>query len=635
MQSHFSANFTNNDQFCLSMNELDQFSNFGEIEGQISVQNKLCKTQLKVEQRNGELRYILDGRIIKSEKIFEPKIETNIDQILHLQWIGESKNQQKQDRWYALWKGERLNSGGNYNQNGLKIGIWIELQENYWDQADIYHIGIYKNGRKYGKWKTVYMDRILGEGDYDENECKVGMWVEINKNFNDQCQIIQKGLYNQGQKIGRWDTRFRSHKGHFENIGGGYYDMQSNKQGLWVEISDSFMNDCKLTLAGLYKNNRRNGYWNIIYENKRISKYLSIGGGNYNCNGMKQGKWIEIYSNFNKDTQIFIEGEYQQGKKLGIWKIFQIYEYLQNLKIIGFGAYSEEGHKDGKWIEIFEKSNKDCYANDIGNYNKGQKVGLWETYSLLKDQDKLQKIGGGVYNANGKKHGDWIELYLLQTDYWNDSLLVLNGKYQNGLRIEKWDIKWQEYDNNNKNQIQIGGGIYNENGIKCGQWIELDQNFNSKCKVLHQGKYEQGFRIGNWKIKFCFLNTKNYIEIAGGQYNDQGLQEGKWKELHNNFYDHFQCYNIGQYQNKRKCGKWKTFYYDDSKLGNVNLGEGQYDENGMKQGKWTILHNKFNQQLYNLFTLRGKLGFNGWKIQGWNQIWILEIFSKNEILQPN
>ncbi|CAD8114397.1 unnamed protein product [Paramecium sonneborni] len=58
-----------------------------------------------------------------------------------------------------FWKGERLNSGGNYNQNGLKIGIQIKLQENYWEYKlylQFNKLSRYLSYWNLQKWKKIW-----------------------------------------------------------------------------------------------------------------------------------------------------------------------------------------------------------------------------------------------------------------------------------------------------------------------------------------------------------------------------------------------------------------------------------------------------------------------------------------------
>ncbi|CAD8128968.1 unnamed protein product [Paramecium sonneborni] len=109
--------------------------------------------------------------------------------------------------------------GGFYDEEGneKKIGKWVELDDKNYDQKQFTYNGEYNvNGRKVGRWDTMYCKynekelKQIGGGFYDEegNEKKIGKWVELDKNY-DQKQFTYNGEYNvNGRKVGRWDTMY-------------------------------------------------------------------------------------------------------------------------------------------------------------------------------------------------------------------------------------------------------------------------------------------------------------------------------------------------------------------------------------------------------------------------------------------
>lgn len=46
------------------------------------------------------------------------------------------------------------------------------------------------------------------------------------------------------------------------------------------------------------------------------------GGGFYNDEGMKLGKWVEVSDRFPRYPGVTYNGEYKYDKKVGIWEIF-------------------------------------------------------------------------------------------------------------------------------------------------------------------------------------------------------------------------------------------------------------------------------------------------------------------------
>lgn len=56
----------------------------------------------------------------------------NFDQIKYLKFEGQyGKNNRKSGKWKTIWHGELLKGLGGYYENGLKVGLWNELIQNY------------------------------------------------------------------------------------------------------------------------------------------------------------------------------------------------------------------------------------------------------------------------------------------------------------------------------------------------------------------------------------------------------------------------------------------------------------------------------------------------------------------------
>ncbi|CAD8068156.1 unnamed protein product [Paramecium sonneborni] len=133
-----------------------------------------------------------------------------------------------------------------------------------------------------------------------------------------------------------------------------------------------------------------------------------------------------------------------------------------------------------------------------------------------------------------------------------------------GKKEGKWDImcckeEEQEY-------VQIGGGSYDnhEGEKKIG---ELDQWFDVPNKqITYCGEYNvKGIKVGRWDI-VC-----EGIQIGGGSFEEQNQKKiGSWIELDEKYY------------NLRKL----TY-------------NGEYNIQGMKAGRWNIVFEGKQIQLYN------------------------------------
>ncbi|CAD8057991.1 unnamed protein product [Paramecium sonneborni] len=360
---------------------------------------------------------------------------------------------------------------GVYSKQGIKVGVW----EIYW---------------KYGEKNT----KIAG-GEYDQQGRKFGKWIEQCDRFRYGNQSISIGKYNkQGVRVGIWELQCKI-DGKINKIGGGEYNEQGCKIGKWIEQSEEFQFVNQTTWTGEYnKQGVKTGQWDIYCNLKGNNN--KVGGGQYNEYGFKIGKWVEQCDGFLIDNQSLQIGEYSGGVKVGTWEIF--WRYDDKMNKIGGGEY-EQGHKVGKWIEQgirFENLNQSTWMGEYNN--EGVKVGLWEIYYQYWDQQR-SKIGGGEYDCQGCKIGKWVE----QSEkfrYGNQS--TWSGEYNQGIKQGTWDIYFRE-NGEDKLNVKIGGGDYDEKGQKIGKWIEQKDGFyysdyiNNKYIIM--GEYQNGVKLGQWK----------------------------------------------------------------------------------------------------------------------------------------
>ncbi|CAD8123267.1 unnamed protein product [Paramecium sonneborni] len=497
-----------------------------------------------------ELLLIKDGEILKIQKYIASNsienINQNFEQLKRLFWVGKTNCQgQKIGKWNAVWRGEKLKVGGYYNDEGEKSGNWIELFENYWDKAQVTYEGVYDNGKKKGQWTIFQKDIEIGGGMYNIEGEKTGVWIEAFENYSSWCKLRQIGKYQNGKKVGEWTQIYRN-----KIIGFGTYNDNQIKVGNWVDLYENFFDWGQITYKGKYSKGIKIGNWQTFQEDKKI------GGGNYKEGGVKDGEWIEIS---NRNHEITYIGQYKNGKGYK-----QLYISHKN-DIIGGGTYNDNGMKNGKWVEL--QDNYYDFGKVIyeGMYNNEKKIGKWQ----------------GIYNKNpicqgeysfDTKIGIWTELH---EHFQNGCQVKYKGEYKNGKKFKKWDTIYQ-YD-------IIGGGFYDENELKNGKWIILDENFDNLCKVIWSGQFKNGKKIGRWEIIY-----KDKI-IGGGTYDQNGIQQGQWIELHPIFWDQQMITYNGVYWNGIKVGYWQMNQQ------NIKIGGGFYDDNGMKQGKWIELAEKFLQ----------------------------------------
>ncbi|CAD8126373.1 unnamed protein product [Paramecium sonneborni] len=486
----------------------------------------------------GIFKYAYNGQFIRIDKQMESNqvILKNLQQLKNLTWkrIVGSKNK-KLEFLVAYWKGKKLNIGGYYTEDGLKNGIWREISENYWDQQKMINIGNYNQGKKFGKWNTKYkiqndiQNITIEGGHYNQNGLKTGKWIDFNNNFFKFCQVHYQGEYNKNKKQGIWNILFQCNQSNMYKInGGGMYDENGQKKGKWIEIFDNFHNYCQVIEIGQYIEGKKIGKWIILERFRSDLDFQIIGGGIYDFDGIKNGYWIDLKENYWQDNKVLYIGFYKEGKKYGKWNIkFQLevnYSYVS----IGGGHYNERGLKQGKWIDLHENFYKECQVLLVGEYKDGVKIGCWEfQYEIWTD---FHIIGCGIYFENNLKHGKWIDLH---ENFYSNCLVVQAGEYQQGKRQGCWE-SFHTYSPKIEYK-KIGGGDYDQNGMKNGQWIDLHDKFWRHCQVLYTGLFFAGTKQGKWITSLRSDIQGTLKQVGGGNYNEKGQKIGEWIEITEQF----------------------------------------------------------------------------------------------------
>ncbi|CAD8192666.1 unnamed protein product [Paramecium octaurelia] len=516
------------------------------------------ETSLKIQFNQGMITYIKDGEILSQCNSIDHVLLKNIQQIKFQRWNGNYNNGKKSGKFQIIWKGENLNIGGEYNQKGEKFGSWTELFENYGDKSQVYYIGEYLDGKKYGSWSRQYDDGLntitLPLGMYSEERLKDGVWLELHEKFWDNHQVFYTGQYNKGVKNGFW--AMKQNLNNSKIIGGGFYNQKGMKSGEWNE---KYFWDNLVIEVGDYENGRKIGNWFSKIEKLRTN----------------------IFALESQSSQLHFHGDYKDGVKVGLWDIF--FQDDENYKLIGGGIYDDKGMKNGKWIE-FDKNYK---------YSLGWLIQEWKEIWFLGRQNQTLYIinlytfrFGGMYDSNGVKQGKWSLRNQLVTDPFCYDDYDQNGSYINGIKVGKYS---DHFFNINFQ------GQYNDKGMRNGKWKEIKNKDNQKCKIIYEGEYDNGFQIGKWEIyddNYDRLLQISQIIIAqrgGGTYIQEGIKDGMWIELHENFFYRVEVRYDGQYQSGIKIGDWIIKKKNMKKTNYKQIGGGQYNDQGMKIGYWEYL----------------------------------------------
>ncbi|CAD8198457.1 unnamed protein product [Paramecium octaurelia] len=488
---------------------------------------------------------------------------------------GSYKEGQRFGFWNLYWNQHQI-GGGSYSDDGqsMKIGKWIEISDGYEKYAKITYKGEYKRGKKVNMWETWFDNQLsksqyqIGGGLYDDrgDAIKIGQWIELNDNFSHDFQLIYQGEYKNSNKVGVWIMKFGgSYMQDTKKIyisGGGSYDERGYciKIGKWVELSAKFCSKWLVTFKGEYKNGKKLVDGILHYLELRCKIF---GGGQYDEEGQQKkiGKWIELNDEFCDQFYVTNQGEYNNDHKVGKWNI-TIYSKSNRNECAGGGCYDQKGDgiKIGKWIELCDDFNKNRQIIYKGKYQNGQKAGKWDIFFVQKcgDEERKKKIGGGSYDdkGDGSKIGKWIEL----CDGFNiDKQITYKGKYQYGQKVGLWDVIFNHRYGENEKKIKIGERLYDEkgDGYKIGKWIEICDQFKKDRQIIYKGEYKNERKIGRWGT-FLLDIQANQFYIGGGSYDEggNGIKIGNWIELDDDY--SYSCQEIytGDYKNGIKVGIW-------------------------------------------------------------------------------
>ncbi|CAD8157751.1 unnamed protein product [Paramecium pentaurelia] len=655
------------------------------------IYHRFLKVKIQVQINQNQIIYSYQGEALKSLLLDNQSDDNNqlfynLEQIRNLDWKGLfGKNNQKTGFWNAYWNQQKLELVGGYLWNGSKIGNWIDLFQNYFCQSQVFEIGEYQENKKKGRWKYTFENIEIGGGSYfsegEMNNIKIGKWIDLDDEFRSNKQVTYNGEYKFGKKVGRWDIYFRNEQNNaFQLIGGGFYDERGDgfKNGRWIELDEEFNCNKQVIFIGVYNNGKKIGKWDIWFRQEISQSFTSIGGGLYDegNDGVKIGKWIDLDEGFYYEKQVTYNGEYKNGKKVGRWDIFLKKIQKVNFKKMGGGTY-DQGIKKGQWIDLDEWFYIKKYVTWKGKYENGRKCGEWDIRYL--DNSPITIIGGGTYGL-GIKSGQWTDL----EEQFNDKKQAIHkGKYQNGKKVGRWDILYRNnqtgefttmqnilYKVCNQNvQVEVVitikvlkkdiGLIQRRNLIlKNNQLLQVNMkmvkklvngiNFNimnnknifgrdlwsmiySEIKYIKKKISKKQSIKGNRKIpekqvdgiSIVEINNRNQLQndksISGGGLYDEGndgMKIGKWIDLDEGFYyGQYVTYN-GEYKNGKKVGRWDILYRKNQTGEFTTIGGGNYDEGGIKIGEWTDLVGKFdiNQKLI----IAGKYE-NGKKIGQWDK----------------
>ena len=203
----------------------------------------------------------------------------------------------------------------------------------------------------------------------------------------------------------------------------------------------------------------------------------------FNSESIAKSKFVSIYQEFSKNGNIICEGNFDNGNKTGIWI------YYNDDKIIKSLYHYEKDSLNGKSIIYYENGN----VSSEGNYLNGKKSGLWVYNKENKVRDYEENF------VDGKQNGNYVS-------YFDNKKIYEKGIMVDGWKHGNWLTNY--YDGSIKSIVEFDNGTRNPTCHECNEY--------KKCKAVISNYFVKEKMQSDWfasDISY-YTETKDGIEVT-------------------------------------------------------------------------------------------------------------------------
>ena len=205
----------------------------------------------------------------------------------------------------------------------------------------------------------------------------------------------------------------------------------------------------------------------------------------FNDNKERTGIWKKYHSN----KKIRYEGEFKNGKEIGIFKFYDVRTSDYPIIIKKFDENS-----DFVSVQFFSTTGK---LQSEGIMKNREREGKWVYYSI---KDKILSTENYV---NGKLEGEAVTYYI-------DGKVAERSFFKNGLKTDK------------NSKYSSDGILIEEVTFKNGLENGVAKYFDLKGNLKEKGSYKDGKRLGDWDYYIDGeIASDKEIKEARGKYKKE------------------------------------------------------------------------------------------------------------------
>jgi uncharacterized protein len=440
----------------------------------------------------------------------------------------------------------------------------------YYDNGLISSEGKMQNGFPVGLWKNYYENGALkSEGKRNEKGTD-STWIFYRPDGSLEKMVDYHSGVKEGKELifGKVDNLLEE------------YNYQTNKKEGKAKF---YYESGELYRELEYINGKEEGKGYEFAKDGRTITVLSYKDGflrsiervnRQDDLGKRTGVWWDLHDN----GRIRMEGNWTEGERNGLFKVFDRKGEFERFERYTNGELLSDD--DITFLpDIRKEFHESGELSAIGTYRDGSKQGVFREYdkegtiisSALYENNI--KVGEGLVDARGLYQGDWLLFH-------PTGELRAKGSYVDGKKEGKWEYFYKtgktEQIGNYRNDLPDGpwkwyyekGASWREETFRRGKEDGTVTEWDETGKVILQGEYEDGNRVGPWLIA-----VGEYVER--GNYAD-GEKHGKWEGDYATGKPAF----VGEFKNGIPVGKHR-YFFDNGQL----LTEGKH-RGGERHGDW-------------------------------------------------